>query len=683
MSAELLAGNIAAHWLQAGTLAASALGAIRLLNLNEPRSRLAALQLVPTAILLLPLMQPWRPEAPAQQMTIFATATKFFATTTVDASAVISETYAADAAPWIDPAVGIVAILAAGMATRLLWLFYGVVRLVRFSRRCSPVSPPFVAGALEAELAVSPRYIQEAGSRGPWTFGFVRPTVALPVGFDALIPAFQRSVICHELVHVKRRDMAVAFCEELVVAALWFHPWMWLLRARIRVAREQVVDSRVVSMLGNRDEYVRCLVDISGHDLAPHYSRAGAGMLRPRELRTRVDSIFQEVHMSRTRIAIAAGSFVVVMIGTGLIGAAAMPLRAPASVPTDSSQVVSGFATAEEFAEAPSRTPAVPLRAAQSQTAPAAPRKQINKTYADYPQDALERGIRGTVLVDITVNAAGDVTTAAVVSGPQELRASAFKAALALKYTPGPSTTAMRISIEYTLTGSAWGVRLGTATANGSRGSRATGSLNPPTRGAEHAMPPALRVGGGIRPPRKIKDVPPEYPAAAQEARVQGVVIIEVRLDESGNVSDTRLLRSIPLLDQAATDAVKQWQYTPTLLNGVAVPVLMTVTVNFTLRGEPQVQMRINMPDSTLVLLRTSANGGIGRSEYPAMSQFGFAPIVDKDPSVETVKVAIYEFGQAGDAPRQLGDVELRPNGGMVQSPTTPSFGIELVSVSR
>jgi len=45
-----------------------------------------------------------------------------------------------------------------------------------------------------------------------------------------------------------------------------------------------------------------------------------------------------------------------------------------------------------------------------------------------------------------------------------------------------------------------------------------------------------------------------------------------------------RVLRSVPLLDQAATDAVRQWEFTPTRLNGVAVPVVMTVTVNFTLR---------------------------------------------------------------------------------------------------
>ena len=65
---------------------------------------------------------------------------------------------------------------------------------------------------------------------------------------------------------------------------------------------------------------------------------------------------------------------------------------------------------------------------------------------------------------------------------------------------------------------------------------------------------------------------------------VEGVVIIEATIDRRGKVSETRLLRSIPLLDQAALDAVRQWEYDPTLLNGVAVPVIVTVTVTFTLR---------------------------------------------------------------------------------------------------
>ena len=76
----------------------------------------------------------------------------------------------------------------------------------------------------------------------------------------------------------------------------------------------------------------------------------------------------------------------------------------------------------------------------------------------------------------------------------------------------------------------------------------------------------------------------PVYPPDAKEARVQGVVILEVLIGEDGKVEQAKVLRSIPLLDQAAIDAVRQWEFTPTLLNGEPKKVIMTVTVNFTLQ---------------------------------------------------------------------------------------------------
>jgi TonB family protein len=96
--------------------------------------------------------------------------------------------------------------------------------------------------------------------------------------------------------------------------------------------------------------------------------------------------------------------------------------------------------------------------------------------------------------------------------------------------------------------------------------------------------PTAVRVGGAIKEPKKLKDVRPDYPAIAQQARVQGVVILECTISGEGKVTDVKVLRSIPLLDYAAQDAVRQWEFTPTLLNGVPVPVIMTVTVNFSLQ---------------------------------------------------------------------------------------------------
>jgi periplasmic protein TonB len=93
----------------------------------------------------------------------------------------------------------------------------------------------------------------------------------------------------------------------------------------------------------------------------------------------------------------------------------------------------------------------------------------------------------------------------------------------------------------------------------------------------------AVRVGGQIKEPKKLKDVKPNYPDIAKQARVQGVVILECTISPQGKVTDVKVLRGIPLLDAAAIEAVKQWVYTPTLLNGVPVPVIMTVTVNFRL----------------------------------------------------------------------------------------------------
>jgi protein TonB len=92
-----------------------------------------------------------------------------------------------------------------------------------------------------------------------------------------------------------------------------------------------------------------------------------------------------------------------------------------------------------------------------------------------------------------------------------------------------------------------------------------------------------LRVGGDIKEPKKIKHVPPVYPPIAQSAKVQGIVILEATIGRDGKVKDAKILRSQALLDQAALDAVRQWVFTPTLLNGQPVEVLMTVTVNFTL----------------------------------------------------------------------------------------------------
>jgi TonB family protein len=131
-------------------------------------------------------------------------------------------------------------------------------------------------------------------------------------------------------------------------------------------------------------------------------------------------------------------------------------------------------------------------------------------------------------------------------------------------------------------------------------------AAQPPTSGAP------VRVGGGIKPPVKTRNAVAVYPDLALRARVAGVVILEINIGTDGVVNAARVLRGVPLLNDAALDAVKQWQYEPTLLNGTPVPVIMTVTVAFTLPEPPAGQ-----PDGTDVIPwpppapRSGATGGV------------------------------------------------------------------------
>jgi protein TonB len=105
--------------------------------------------------------------------------------------------------------------------------------------------------------------------------------------------------------------------------------------------------------------------------------------------------------------------------------------------------------------------------------------------------------------------------------------------------------------------------------------------------GLPAAAPPAppapvtLRVGGDVKEPRKIKHVEPVYPDLAAKARLEGVIILEAIIAPNGQVRDVKVLRGMPLLDEAALAAVRQWAYTPTLLSGVPVQVALVVTVRF------------------------------------------------------------------------------------------------------
>jgi protein TonB len=108
-------------------------------------------------------------------------------------------------------------------------------------------------------------------------------------------------------------------------------------------------------------------------------------------------------------------------------------------------------------------------------------------------------------------------------------------------------------------------------------------TLPPPPPPAPKTGAP-LRLHTGILPPQKIVDVAPVYPPLARASRQEGIVILETVITANGSVESVRVLKGYPLLDGAAIEAVRQWRFTPARLNGEPVPVVMTVTVNFTLK---------------------------------------------------------------------------------------------------
>ena len=104
-------------------------------------------------------------------------------------------------------------------------------------------------------------------------------------------------------------------------------------------------------------------------------------------------------------------------------------------------------------------------------------------------------------------------------------------------------------------------------------------TIAPPPGGPQ--APVRIRVGGLIKPPQLISSVMPVYPAMARETGIDGDVVIDTTIDKNGKVTFTKVISGPSMLREAALDALRQWKYQPSLLNGDPVPVQMTVTIKF------------------------------------------------------------------------------------------------------
>jgi protein TonB len=408
----------------------------------------------------------------------------------------------------------------------------------------------------------------------------------------------RRAVLAHELLHVERRDWAWVLVEEMVRTIFWFHPGVWWLISNVQLAREEVVDELAVLVTGQRRAYVEALLAFADETpLAP-----APAFARRRHLFHRMMLISKEAVMSPRQIVVSCAVMALMVGGGGWYAVRAFPL-------VDAAQHEMIFSPRPQGDRGPLERSAV--RITPENPIP----RRVNVVNAEYPQEARAQNATGVVTVQVTLDAVGRVAESRATrlhvrgagweigmdtvtsEGLEKLLAnvnvaearpvvdafihSAVAAVQQWRYDPpfqAPISFPVTISFSLGATESTPGIP--------------PPPPPPPPPGSEAQVDQsagwtadgALRVGGGIKPPKKIRDVRPAYPPVARDAGVQGVVIIEARIGPDGHVTDARVLKSIPLLDEAALDAVKQWEFTPTLVNGEPTAVVMTTTVNFTLQ---------------------------------------------------------------------------------------------------
>jgi len=300
MSTALWFSNLLFWSAQVALLALAAAFLPRLFQIRQPRVLLAYWRALLAICLMLPVIQPWH-RLPGVAAIVIAP----------DVSALrVLPSSAPAVSHWHFPSLQLIAqilgvVILAGIAARFAILAMGLLRLRQLRQSSSPITlfaeSTAVLEEMRARVNASAEFRLSPDVDSPVTFGFTSPMVLLPKRFPSMNPRFQATIACHELLHVQRRDWAHHLAEEILRATLWFHPAIAWLIARVRLAREQVVDLEVIRLTQERKPYLEALLEF-----ATGRSRTtpipAPPFLVERQLPERVALMLKEVRMSRTRL---------------------------------------------------------------------------------------------------------------------------------------------------------------------------------------------------------------------------------------------------------------------------------------------------------------------------------------------------------------------------------------------
>lgn len=372
----------------------------------------------------------------------------------------------------------------------------------------------------------------------PATWGVVRPCILLPSEADDWDDARARVVLTHELAHISRHDWVVQLVAECLRAVHWYNPLFWIACARLRRESELACDDRVLDTGVEPTAYATWLMQFArhrGHALAGGWSGA-MPMARPAFLERRITAM---LNTSTNRTPLSYGLAAVAIAFAAVVAVPGAVLR---------------------------------LQSAQAQNLEGS---VYDASGAVLPEVALTLHDATDQTLTAFTDAEGHFLFPNVAAGTYVLEAKlrGFKA----------------LKQEFTLTDAKdWdrAVTLQVGTLQETISVKANRVAAGPAAAAP-APPTRLRVGGNLRAPRKLVDVKPVYPTSMREAGREGQVSLEAIVGTDGAVHSVRVLGAHvhPDFAIAASDAVRQWRFSPTLLNGEAIEVVMDVSIDFSLEG--------------------------------------------------------------------------------------------------
>jgi len=474
---------------------------------------------------------------------------------------------AAPPIPWLPLTWGL------GLAVTASWCVTGAWKVRRIVRSGQEAG---FAGAWPVKVVVS------RNAPVPMACGIWKPAVVLPpAACDWPAPRLH-AVILHEIAHVRRGDLLAQVVGQFACCVYWFHPLTWLAARQLRLEREQACDDAVVSGGISAPDYATHLVELARtlgrtRFLAPAMAEAAGLEGRIRALLDR----------KRNRRPLGTGAVLATLAASLLL---LLPAAAIHAKPTPAAIVTAPPlplpAPVEQVRPAPVRVAAprpAPVLVAQAQPTSVRPASQDFVVLSGVVEDASSARVANCTVYVHNVDGPGynELTTQTNPVG-------------AYTFAPLP---AGRYTIEFRMPGFSVARRdviLATgqpAVVNAALtlGSTQEAVVVQGKRSVPAALPPSatqrVRVGGNVQPARLIVQTKPVYPEELQQEGIVGSVIINAGISTTGEPASLQV--ASPGLDsrlvRAALDAVRQWRYTPALLNGEAVPFNTQITVDFRL----------------------------------------------------------------------------------------------------